>query len=368
MKRVLHIVSSWGVGGVERYIYNFSKQIKDYEFDILTLREASKKTIFDLGKEAKFFHLPSFGGSFMHRNSERQKAIVKIINDNNYELVHIDSTTADSMFIAKAIKKNTKAKVVYTSHASDVEKPYYILKKILHYYARTMCSKYIDAYVAVSSMSGKWMYSRKYLSRLSIITCGINVEDFIFDSRSREEMRNQYQLDNNFVIGTVGRFSEQKNIPFIIKLIDDYSKVNKNFKFLWVGDGTLFEKTKNELMKRKLEDYVVFTGNVDYVNKLYSAMDLFVLPSLYEGNPIVALEAQANGLKCILADTLTRESNITGEVSYLKNSRTSSWIKEFDNNINYGHKNVLKSFECSCAIYQNNAIKLEELYHKVMGE
>ena len=369
MVKILHIVSSWGVGGVESYIFNFAKHIKKYEFDILTLRKTENKTIFNLSGTSQIYNLSKVEGNYFKRTKKRKDEIIEFILKHKYEVVHIDTTTADMLIIAKEIKKRTNVKIIYHSHATDVEAPNVFLKRVLHYYSKRLYYSNVDYYIAASKDAAIWMYPKKILkNNCHIITCGADLEKFRFNYDDRIDIRNKFNLEKKIVIGTVGRFSNQKNIPFIINLIELMAKKKIDFNFLWIGNGHLFEDTKEEVKKRKLDKYVIFTGNIKEVEKLYSAMDIFILPSFYEANPIVAIEAQANGLKCSLSDTITKESNVSNTVSYISCKNIDLWMAEILKNREYVRKDNIEIIIKRGASVKENSIKLLEIYDKVFME
>lgn len=371
MDRVLHIVSSWGTGGVERYIYSFSKYINNYVFDILTLRDNNNTSIFSLGKDSKIYNLPRISANYFKRTKFRKKHIIEFLKKHKYKIIHFDMTTADAFILAKAIKKTfPNVKVVMHCHANNVESPNATLKKIVHYISKYTIEKYVDYYIGLSKETMKWMYTKKIRKSINstIITCGIETDRFKFNEESRNKIRKKYDLENQFVIGTVGRFSTQKNIPFIIKIIDEYSKICKNFKFIWVGNGKLMEYAKKEIKKRNLNNFVDFLGVCNNIEEIYSSFDLFVLPSLYEGNPIVAMEAQINGLKCLLSNKITVEANINNNVKFLSIYNVREWIDEIEK-IRLNPKRINIPTEKLVPIsVEYNAKKLENIYNSLIEE
>ena len=371
MDRVLHIVSAWGTGGVERYLYNFSKYIDNYVFDILTLRESNNMPIFDLGKDSKIYNLPRIDANYFKRTKFRKKQIIEFLKSHEYKIIHFDTTTADTFILAKAIKKfYPNVKIIMHCHANNVEPPKVILKKIIHYMAKYTLSKYADYYIGVSKETIKWMYTNEIQKSINstIITCGIETHMFKFNEENRNKIRKKYGLENKFVIGTVGRFSTQKNIPFIIKIIDEYSKINKKFKFVWVGNGKLMEYAKGEIEKHNLNDFVDFLGICNNIEEIYSAFDLFVLPSLYEGNPIVVLEAQINGLKCLLSNKLISATDLNDSVKFLSIYNVREWIDEIEK-IRLNPKRINIPTEKLVPIsVEYNAKKLENINNSLIEE
>lgn len=365
MKKVLHIVSSWGTGGVERYIYNYSQYLKKYSFDVLTLRESSSKSIFSSDK-INVYHLENVEGNFLKRLNKRKKLLIEFMKKHNYEIVHFDMTTADAFILAKTLKKNFSCKVIMHCHATNVEPPNIMLKKLLHYYSKIFYSKYADYYIALSEETKKWMFPKRSNNKGTILNCGIEIDKFKYSETNRKQIREKYELSNKYVLGTVGRFSQQKNPFFILDIIQEYSKKDKDFKFLWIGEGRYFENIKKEADNRKINKYIIFVGNSNKVEEFYSAMDIFILPSLYEGNPISCIEAQTNGLKCIISNKITTRCNITGQVVFLKIEDTIEWVKKLEEMKNEcNHTSDLEKIIQSGFSVKDNARKLEEIYDEL---
>ena len=365
MKKILHIVSSWGTGGVEKYIYNYSQYLKKYSFDVLTLRESSSESIFS-SDNIKVYQLENVEGNYLKRIEKRKKLLIGFMKQHNYDVVHFDMTTADAFILAKTLKKNSLCKVVMHCHATNVEPPNVLLKKILHYYSKILYSKYADYYIALSEDTKKWMFFKRSKIEGTILNCGIEIEKFKYSKVNRKKIREEYELSSKYVVGTVGRFSQQKNPFFILDIIQKYVEKDKDFKFLWIGVGEYFEDVKKEAHKRKIDEYIIFVGSSKTIEEYYSAMDVFILPSLYEGNPIACIEAQANGLKCIISDKITKKSNITGQVVFLGIKSPEKWVKkliEMKNNCK--HTSNLEKLSKSGFSVKDNVEKLEEIYDRL---
>ena len=364
--KVLHIISAWGNGGVERYIWNYTHYFETCTIDILTLRKGSKESIFKLEDTSKIYNLPEVKGNYIKRVIERSKLIVEFLKYHQYNMVHFDMTSADVFLLARAIRKNGFAcKIVIHCHASNVEPPNVPLKKLLHYACRAFLGNYADYYIALSDDTMRWMFTQKNLKRKpsTILNCGIELQQFRYNEAERQNVRDRLDLGNKFVIGTVGRFSQQKNLPFILEIVEKYLKISEDFCLLWVGDGEYFEKIKKEAQIKGIEKYIVFYGLSDAVNPLLSAMDVFILPSLYEGNPIVGIEAQANGLRCLISDTVTRTANPTGLVTFLNISDVDHWVNELENyKDGIHHEDRIELLIEKGHDVKHNAEKMEQIY------
>lgn len=372
MKRILHIVSSWGNGGVERYISSYIDEMNEYIFDILTIRNSEKESIFSksiIEKGGKIFNLPQMNGNIFKRTNGRINALRIFLELNKYDVVHINAGTADAFILAKIIKKEySEIKVVMHCHGNDVEAPNKILKKLFHETCKKIYGDYVDYCIGVSEITLSWMFKDKVLKNVPhcIFNCGIDIDKFEFNEQSRSNIRKKLNMENIFVIGTIGRFTEQKNPFYTIKIIKEISKIDNNFKFLWVGDGKLIEEIKYNAKKMGIYNKIIFYGLSKNAEELLSAMDLFILPSYFEGNPIVGIEAQANGLHCIFSDTITKEVKITERVDFMSiDKKEKEWAKRivFYKNISVRKNNNIKKEirEHGCDM-KENAQKLMNIY------
>lgn len=166
-----------------------------------------------------------------------------------------------------------------------------------------------NVYMACSEVVAKWFYGRH---PVIIIKNGIELDKFKFSEVIRKKIRNEFKLENNFVIGHVGLFSKIKNQKKVISVFNEYKKMNPRSKLVLCGDGEERSHIEQQICSLGLQNDVVLTGVVDNVHEMYQAMDVFVMPSLFEGLPFALLEAQATGLKCFVSDTVSKEADVTG--------------------------------------------------------
>ncbi len=168
----------------------------------------------------------------------------------------------------------------------------------------------ITCKLACSQAAGNFWYKKGF----TVINNGVNVEKFSYSPKVRSEKRRELGLEDNFVIGHVGRFSPEKNHTFLIDMFEQLIKKDPSAKLVLVGGGPLENKIRSLVVSKQLQCNVLFLGTRKDVPELLQAFDVFVLPSFHEGMPVVAIEAQAAGLPCVFA------GNITPEVCLLSTS------------------------------------------------
>ena len=167
------------------------------------------------------------------------------------------------------------------------------------------------------------MYPNLSPERIRIVKNGVELSRFSFDAEARKLVRGELGLEDAFVVGHVGRFAYQKNHDF---LIDAFALIRERVpeaRLLLVGEGVLFEQTRQRAARLGLEQSVIFYGASRDVGALMQAMDLFALPSHFEGLPVVGVEAQAAGLPVAFSDQVTRQARLTGRVWFLPIARGS---------------------------------------------
>ena len=239
-------------------------------------------------------------------------------------------------------RKYTNAQIISHSHGTFFDSKGRI-RKILHTFLHHMHQrKYMactDYCFACSRAAGQWLFG-KTDKEVYIIKNGIEIQNYQFNQSIRDEYRKKFAIENNTVIGHAGRFCTAKNQDFILDIFNEVLKEDQNYMLLLAGEGELLEKIKQKADILGITGHVIFAGYRDDWNNMLQAIDLLLLPSLYEGLPIVAIEAQANGLPCLLSDTITDEVGITDLVEYMSlNCSEREWASKIINLIKKNAKN-----------------------------
>lgn len=185
--------------------------------------------------------------------------------------------------------------------------------------------------LSCSDVAGESKYTKKFISsnKYAIIRNAIEADSFVYNKNMRNMLRNKYGIsDNSIVIGNVGRLSEQKNQLYLLEVFKEIYTRNSSAVLMIIGGGELEDKLKNKAEELEISDSVIFTGSISNVNEHYSAMDVFVMTSIYEGLPFTAVEAQINGLKCVFPDCISKMTDISGTSVFLSLSdSTQKWAE-----------------------------------------
>lgn len=279
--------------------------------------------------------------------------------NNYYEIVHIHADTAWKIAAyLLAAKKAHVNKIIVHSHSSGINGHYRFLNFLLHLVMRPYVIRLSNHKCACSNQAARWMFCTE--KNVLLIKNGVDINKYRFNKSNREKIRKRYKLNNIKIIGTVSDYSWAKNPQFLFRLI---KKLNNNsmYKFLLIGDGKGRQLLEEKLVKNNLHKNVIFTGMVTNTEEYLSAMDIFILPSRFEGLPISALEAQINGLYTIVSNKITREVQCSDNYQALS-LNLKTWIRVITHlDLNYSRSN--------CEEYENkgNILNAEQQLRKVYG-
>lgn len=246
--------------------------------------------------------------------------------ENKFDIIHSHFPQIDNMIFPIA-KKKGGAKCISHSHSSKLSEKWW--KALRNKLLCCNLSKRADVCAACSEQAGIALYGSSFskLNNKLIIKNGIDCSKFAFNDSARTQLRLEYQIKSDCsVIGHVGRFSIGKNQLFLVRILEELvRRRGKNYKLFLVGVGEMMEDVKQEVDNRGLNEFVIFAGGKDNVNLYLNLFDIFVMPSIHEGLGISAIEAQANGLECVLSSFIPEEANLT-DVSFLNlNDAITKW-------------------------------------------
>lgn len=331
--RVLQVLAEpFENGGQEMFVCNIYQNIdENIQFDFIApylgKNESAKQKIEEKG--GKFFGINlNFEKNKLFNRIKFFKEVKKLLNNNHYDIVHINSVSLLGLSLGALISKKEKVKnvIVHSHNDGKMSLKYRIVKVISDIFLK----KYADYYFACSENAAKWKFPKSIINekKYLIIKNGINTEKFKFDENVRNSYRKQLGIENNLVIGHVGRFEQQKNHDFLINIFKKIYINNHSAILLLIGEGNLKEQIKEKVEKLGIEKNVKFLGVRADVNKLLSAMDGFLFPSIYEGLGIAVIEAEASGLPVICSDRLPKEVEITDHIYKLNlNSSIDLWAQ-----------------------------------------
>ena len=238
------------------------------------------------------------------------KEYSKIFREGKYDVYHVNLTWYGFPFDI-LIAKCFGVKVVLHCHATKIYDYDSLKLKIIRNIQQTVFKPvfhiFSDLRLACSRNAGEYLFKGQ---NYQVLHNGIYLNRFSFNENARESIRSACGLQGKVVLGHIGRFSSEKNHLFLLRLLRFLVDQDDRCRLLCVGSGELFEQIQKESDAMGLSSYIVFTGQRSDTQDLLSAMDVFVLPSKHEALPLVLIEAQANGLPCVISDIVTQEIDV----------------------------------------------------------
>lgn len=328
MIRVLHVLSGMDRGGLETLIMNIYRNVDrtqvQFDFLVHTDREcAYDKEISVLG--GKIYRIPCRRSGIL-RNHRALNDFFK--NHPEYRIVHQHVTSSSYIHPLRIARKyKVPIRIIHSHNTRDVG----VIHNALHRLNKRLIRTCATHYFSCSSLAARWLYPKKQYDagKFILINNGIDTKKFRFDERLRGEKRRELGIEGKVVIGHIGRFERQKNHDFLIDIFNAVHDRCDNAVLLLIGDGPLRNSIEEKVASLSLSSKVIFTGVRSDIPALLSAMDVFVMPSLYEGLPVVLVEAQASGLPCVVSTSITDEVAILPSLRWCDlEDDASTWARE----------------------------------------
>lgn len=356
-------------GGQEAFIINVYQKFinKKISYTFCTPFECKNEKLKNLIKEKndEIIYL-NYEFETKFRKLNLIKGAKKILKNNEYDVIHIHSGSIFSLYsVAKLAKKSGIRKVIAHSHSTGVNSlKHSIIKKITN----NKLEKYVDVFLACSEEAAKWKFPNGVIlqKKYKIIKNGVDIDTFKFDNDKRQKIRDEYNIQNKNIILNVGRFSKEKNQTFLIDIFKKIKRINSNAYLILIGgSGPLKDEIKNKIEKDNLNEDVLILENINNVFEFLQAADVFVLPSLYEGFPVVAVEAQASGLPIICSDSITKEAYITPNCNFLSlNDTIDIWAKKINEELKRKRTNYEEEIRNRGFDIKDTSKILENIYLK----
>lgn len=306
-KRIL-IINTVGLGfeGISSVIYNYinSMDRQDLKIDFLTFAPLDPQIRERFEKLGRMIVVPGRKGSVI----PYIRALNKVL-ESGYDVVHIHGNSGTMAIESFLTRVHRVPRILVHCHNSQTDYPK--LNRILTPIMKCMATDLI----ACSRASGDWLYGK---SQHLILNNAIDPKKYEFDPLVRQEVRDDFQIGDALLIGHVGAFWEAKNQPYLVEVFADFHRRYPNSKLMLVGEGPMLEEVKHQAAQLELSECVIFTGKRADAQRLYQAMDAFVMPSRWEGLPLVLLEAQASGLTVLASDCITRDVACTDRIHFLR--------------------------------------------------
>lgn len=356
MIRVLQCVNDMHRAGLETMLMNYYRNIDrtQIQFDFLTHRP--NKSDYDdeiLSLGGKVYYAPRL---YPQNYPAYFKWMADFFKEHpEYKIVHshIDSMSYLPLLAAK--KAGVPVRIAH-SHNTAIDKDFkYPLKQYFRFKINSVCNERL----ACGQEAGKFLFGNK---DFKVIPNAIDAEKFYFDEEIRGKKREELGITDEFVVGHVGRISYQKNHKFLIEIFNELLRIEPNAILLLVGVGEKEEEVRKQIHKLGIDEKVKFLGNRSDVNELYQAMDVFVMPSFFEGIPVVGVEAQFADLPCVFSDKVPKEVQFNEKCEFVSLYKSAkewvSIVNKFKHHIRYYSEKIASS---SYRI-ENSGVLLQQYY------
>jgi glycosyltransferase involved in cell wall biosynthesis len=356
--RVLQFIPGFKYGGIETITYNLCKYIDKEKVQIDLIIETKEKL--DLLEEYKklgcnIYRIEKFNILNIYNY---YKQLNTFFIGNKYDIIHAYNITRTPILFLVAKKFGIKNRVF---HARTNLTSTNFFRRIIYRIFIILGKNLATKRMACSEVAGNYFFGN---TKVIVVKNGIESNKFIYNQTTRMEIREKYNLSNNFIIGHVGRYCDAKNHTFIIDVFKSVSEKRNDAYLMLVGDGPLLTSIKNKVEKLGLTDKVIFVGAKDDVYKYYQAMDILVFPSIYEGFGNVVVEAQASGLRVLASTNVPKSVKVTDLVDFLPlNNSNQEWARELiDKGEKYERRNTHEEIVKSGYDIIKNAAFMENYY------
>lgn len=365
MKKILHFIFGLQIGGAESYLTSEFKSLEknqDKKLIILSQDENIRNPFFaNLYKEKPeiFNFIPKYTKNpFKHIIS-----LYNFLKSHPQDYVHIHANSFINPFPIIVCKLLGIKSIMHSHNTNNALGG--TIGKVIHKINRFLFNRFIDIRISCGKDAGAWMFSDR---NFKIIPNSIDIDKYIFDLNKRDDVRKKYGLDNKItVMGMVSRLHPQKNHKRAIEIFKEYKKMDSTSKLMIVGDGDLKDELVQYSKDLKLEKDIIYCGSQNDTASYYSAFDILLFPSLYEGLSITAIEAQCSGLPILFSKNVPQEINILNKMSFISlKDDNAKWACSIHSllldNKNYNRRQAYEVLSNSSYTYGNLKNELNNIY------
>lgn len=358
--KILFVVKNMRLSnGVASYAMNYYRKLNgsDIQFDFLIISDVGSPYYSEIEESGnKVFFMPSY-------KKEPFKIIPylnRLFTDNKYDVVHCNVMNSGSVILKIAKIHKVPVRILHSHATQTGDKKWKELRNKLFC---AVSLKNANTYFSCSHLAGDYLFGK---DNYYLIPNAIDVDKYSYDQQKRNFLREEEYCEKKLIVTTVGRFTRQKNPIFIVDIVDELSKMGIEFTFWWFGNGELEQEVHKYAHEKGVDKYIKFWGANPKVMDYYSAADIFILPSLYEGLPVVGIEAQVAALPVLLADTITTETKISDSVRFLPIASAKLWAKYIAELRDCNRETIAKNLNLSEYKIENQAKKLKNLYSDLL--
>lgn len=312
--KICHFILGFHNGGVEKVLENYFANMDRSKFELHIVThmqpDLKRKHIF----EEMGFH--TYQLSYVHGHKitvQNFQEYNNFFKHHHFDIVH-NHFPENLLPLMFAKKYGVPVRILHSHNDYyNVFKKKNTLVKKLYSLGLSFNVHNATDYLACGKTAGESVFGEKNTSKTIVITNAINTQKFKYNPQKREELRKQLRINDNFVIGHVGRYEEvrQKNQGFVLKVFKEVLKTNPDARLLMIGEGKLRKDIMKTAEDMGVLDKTIFTGAISNVYDYLQVFDVFLFPSNYEGLPVVVVEAQCSGLPIVASSAIPEETNLT---------------------------------------------------------
>lgn len=368
--KILQVHGRMRMGGIETFLMNMLRHIdrEKFEFVFLTYTDSDKRHDFEDEIEALGSRIVKIKDNRVLRPLRFIADIKQVIRAEGVDVVHCHSVSSTVHALVAAKHAKVKIRIAHSHNTGLLMSLPPILRSVFQSITRALLLKYANTLLACSQPAGNALFGRK--PSFIVMENGIEVDEFKFSEKDRLDVRSELNIQKNtFVMTNIARLSKSKNPLFLVDIFHAYRKKHPDSKLVLVGDGDMRLQVEQHAQSLGIAQHVILAGRRRDANRLYSASDVLVSPSLHEGLMITLIEAQVSGLPCLVSEHVPQDGNITERVSYMSLADTAEeWAKAIETRDttrqieNYrtvieSNFNVNKAAEKLGKIYSNNRLE-----------
>lgn len=285
---------------------------------------------------------------------------IRLIRKNRFDVVHAHTMFNCGTVMLAAKIAGVKGRISH-SHTINDESPKTLKRLTYKCIMRWLIKCFGTDWCACGVDAGNVLYGEKWFSKYGkVIKNGIDTEKFRFSDINRTTIRKDYGVEGRFVIGHIGHYVKVKNQRFLISMMPELLLKRPDAVLLLFGDGVDRDTLSEQIQTEGLTESVQLIGNVDNISQVLSAFDVFVLPSFFEGTPLALIEAQTNGVPCVISTAIPGDACITKTIARLDlNQPVSDWIQTICSAKRDAEKNSAELVEKQ---YGSIKLTMDELY------
>lgn len=365
--RILQVFTTLNRGGAEVNMMNYLRNMDCSKFQMDFLLHRSERGAFE--EEVKeygcqVFHVPALHP--LKLNAYRKEVQSFFQEHSDYDIVHGQTSEIGAIIYEEAEKQKIPVIIAHAHLAKmnwDVKSPFRLVWRLL-------TRQFADTYFTCSQDAAVWLFGKKGAKRAWQMNNAIDSEIFRYNPAVRENIRRQLDLKTELCFLCVARFQKQKNHLFLLEVFSQIIKLQPDAKLFLVGDGELKTAIKKKIDDLNLQNSVLLLGLRSDVNVLMQAMDVFLMPSLFEGLPVSLVEAQASGLHCVISDTISEESILIDDLVRMVSLKDSpkKWAEEIIAFSDYERKDTSPLILEKGYDIRENAKRLEQKYVELLQQ